>query len=139
MSTTRRLSAGRAALRGLCAIAMLATLLIDANATTPVSATASQAAGSDDQTPPVAGTAKDDQTPQAVETAKPGADGAPPSGKPAVDPNAPLPPADANADARELVKRRMQLCRLRPALCVQGADQRPTGDPAERDDPSRNK
>ena len=119
--------AGRTALLSLTVIAALTTCPITGNALPPVSAAANQPAGSDDQTPQPAGNSKSET------------ESAPPSDKPAVDPNTVVPPADANADARELVRRRMELCRLRPALCVQGADQQGTGNPAKRDDPSKNK
>ena len=82
-------------------------------------AATNQPAGSDDQTPPSAS------------AVKPGSEGVPPSDKPGVDPNAARPPVDANADARELVKRRMELCRHRPEICEQegekpgGAGMRP--------------
>jgi hypothetical protein len=104
----------RAAFLGWTLVAALTTCPIAGSACPTARnalAAANQAAGSDDQTPSAAG------------AVKPGADSAPPSDK-SVDPRAPRPPVDANADARELVKRRMEMCQQRPGICVQEGENR---------------
>jgi cell division protein FtsN len=111
MATFRRSAAAQAAFVGWTVVAAM-TWSIAGLALVPVSAAANQVVGSDDQKPQTAG------------TTKPGADDAPPSGQAAVDPKAPLPPADARPDARELVKRRMELCRQRPEICEQEGEKR---------------
>ena len=119
MAAFRHSAVDRAVFAAWTLVAALTTYPIASNACpgarTTVAA-ANQAAGSDDQTPPTA------------ERVKPGADGAPPSGKPAADPNAARPPLGANVDARELVKRRMELCRQRPEICVQKGGSGDEGD-----------
>jgi hypothetical protein len=79
----------------------------------------------------------DDQTPSAASAVKPGTDAVTRSGKPAVDPKAPLPPVDANADARELVKRRMEVCRQRPEICEQKGENRNGADARQREGTSK--
>jgi hypothetical protein len=114
MATFRGSAARRAAFLGWAVIA--ATCLITGSALLPVSAATEQAVGSDDQTPRSGGTAKPgaDAVPESGQSAT-----GPKSGNSAVDPNVPVPPADARTDARELVKRRMELCRQRPEICAQ--------------------
>jgi hypothetical protein len=128
MMTIGNFSASRPVLQVLCAVATFATLTIGANASVPVDPAAN---------PPTDSTGAAQEPTQ---TAKPEDPGTPALEKSGVDPNA-VPPATSNQtpDDRELVIKRMALCRMRPELCVQRGEKHDQAEAEKPDAPPRDR